>query len=425
MSVDLSGSNRELMYVNLTTVGKESLNGHQQQATAKMTFRDAPLLSQQDRYLVAATRWNVATSEVPTIEECKFELWQYEEVDGKEPDTYDVYAGAEAAYDGVNPVGTFQMLKRFTIPAAYSAYQWFAQVEAILHEAVPGMEHDGAPYQRYSDRIKFVLLPDFRVQVWISNKQKYAYAGGGEDANYTEHEHLWYIKMERGLFDMLQFQISNASGPNNEAPNATFTNHIGMRMFGRDDAGGHTTASVLWNVLSQGQGVAGSVTRHYTISTSATCAADALNCHRRLVLESDLITKQERVMTNFGARKRQLVEFDIVNNTTFNYNISEMAGQDPYNSVAHNIARSTTVSEPLPSARTYVSPEGVGGRWMQLSTNSPLYELEVTAYIISWSFEKREFVKKPIPLPAGGLFDVKLVFVNREELMEGRDHFHR
>ena len=79
MSVDLSGANRELFFVNLTAVGTESLNGHQEFCTAKQTYRDAPLLHQQDKYLVCATRWMIPTSEMPTIEPTWFEIWEYNE----------------------------------------------------------------------------------------------------------------------------------------------------------------------------------------------------------------------------------------------------------------------------------------------------------------------------------------------------------
>ena len=69
MSIDLLGANRELFYVNLTAVGAESHNGHHSFCTAKQQYRDAPLLHDQSKYLVAATRWQIPTSEVPIIEE--------------------------------------------------------------------------------------------------------------------------------------------------------------------------------------------------------------------------------------------------------------------------------------------------------------------------------------------------------------------
>ena len=48
-----------------------------------------------------------------------------------------------------------------------------------------------------------------------------------------------------------------------------------------------------------------------------------------------------------------------------------------------------------------------------------------TAHLVIWSFEERQFKQLPIPLPCGALYDVKLCFVNRDTLFEGKDHHHR
>jgi hypothetical protein len=450
MSVDLLGANRELMFVNLSAIGKESLNGHQAFCTAKQTYRDSPLLFRQDMHLVCATRWQVPTSEVPTIEPTSFELWEYNATNDPLPNgtgyvaplTYADFAAHEAAWDAldqagqVNPLaGQFRKYKTFYLPAASSAYQWFAQVESELHAPIPYMQDNtadgfviGTEYKRYSDRIKFVLLPDMRAQIWISDKDSYMPGGALPVAVQRTYTLKWYIKCSRGLFDMLQMQVSTHVGNHNNATvGNTFTNHTDYRLMGREGAGNEmSVVNLPWTILSGLAGTAPvSLTRFFTASTSATSAADMFNCHRKLVLTSDLITKAERTMTNFGSRKRQLVEFDLMHDTTFSYQIYEMRGTDPYAHSNHNIGRQTTVNEILPSARRYASKGGVDGRWMQLSSPSPLYQLEVTAHIIIWSFEKREFEQRKIPLPAGGVFDVKLVFVNKDELLEGKDHHHR
>ena len=130
-------------------------------------------------------------------------------------------------------------------------------------------------------------------------------------------------------------------------------------------------------------------------------------------------------MAAFGTRKRQLVEFDLNQPTSMTYQINRVAdGIDPYSGVAGHISTKTSVAEPLPSARTFTN-KGVDGRWMQLSSPSPLYQLEVTALLICWDFEQGKFVQKQIPVPAGGLFDVKLAFVNKDKLFDGKDHHHR
>ena len=257
--------------------------------------------------------------------------------------------------------------------------------------------------------------------VWISNEHDFTdYQGHNIPENYGARK--WYIKMSQGMFDMCQFQISRHNPPLGLLIN--YSNHTGRRFFG--DGQGDTKTietDTLMNIndtLTQGH-----LMRSFVVSTSATSAADMFNCHRRLVLTSDLITKQERMMVNFGSRKRQLVEYDLTQNTTFSYQIRTSHGSDPYEPGTHFLSRTTTVQENLPSARTYTSKGGVDGRWMQLSSPSPLYQLEVTAHLIIWSFENRRFEQRPISLPAGGVFDVKLAFVNRDTLLEGKDHHHR
>ena len=116
----------------------------------------------------------------------------------------------------------------------------------------------------------------------------------------------------------------------------------------------------------------------------------------------------------------------MLNNTQFNYSLRKpAAGADPYDYLTHNFAQQTSITENLPSARTYATNIGVDGRWMQLSTPSPLYQLEVTAHLVIWSYEERRYIPVPIPIPAGATFDVKLVFVSKDELFEGQDHHHR
>ena len=162
MSVDLLSSDREIVFVNLTAVGTESKNGHQSYCKAKQTYRDAPVLYNQSAFLCAATRWQVPTSEVPTIEPTWFEIWEYQDGDFEEKVeledgsegvatvySYTKVAQMEAAreqYDmdgmiigGFKP--NYQLARRFEVPACHSAYQWFGVVEGLLHEKV-STEHD-------------------------------------------------------------------------------------------------------------------------------------------------------------------------------------------------------------------------------------------------------------------------------------------
>lgn len=439
MSVDLSGAEREIMYVNFTTVGSESENGNQNYCTAMQTYRDAPLIYQQNQWLVAATRWQVPTSEVPTIDEKWFEVWGYVPVNhvfpdaGEEkrddyvaPTTFAQFAALENEWldpdyqaSGAHKQAYFRRVKRCDVPAAHSAFQWFGLLESILRETIAGTS-----YSSYGDRIKFVMLPDMRVQVWISDTFQFTPAAGQETA-VAHHDQRWYIKMSRGMFDMCQFQISSLPVTDDQgnvtgAPETNLGNHGGYRFFGSGQ-GDRQYAEYAGVVLG---GNEGKMKRHYVISTSATSAADMFNSHKKLVLVSDLITKQERSMAAFGTRKRQLVEYDLTQPTNMSYSINRVAnGLDPYG-VGGHISVSTGVSEPLPSARTYTN-RNTDGRWMQMSSPSPLYQLEVTALLICWDFENRQFVQKQIPVPAGGVFDLKLAFINRDKLFEGKDHHHR
>jgi len=421
------------MFVNMTAVGTESLNGHAQYCTAKQTYRDAPILSQQDRYLVCATRWQVPTSEVPTIEAKTFEIWEYDTNDNinqgdptahyVHPTTFTEFEALEqewhtnaAQHANWQKFQYFKRVNLFLVPAANSAYDWFYILKSALSEAVAVPDE---VVRKYSDRVKITMLPDMRVQIWISDTHTFRVGVQDTLATYTKR---WYVKLSRGMFDMCQFQISNFG----LAPDTVLSNHIGRRFFGQGQ--GDTKLATIPGVHTLTLGgvpTQGTMIRHYLVSTAATSAADTFNCHRKLVLTSDLTTKQERTMTNFGSRKRQLVEYDLTQNTQMNYSIHMRPGVDPYDNDTHFLSLSTSVTENLPSARTYTSQGGVDGRWMQLSSPAPLYQLEVTAHLIIWSFEERQFKQLPIPLPCGALYDVKLCFVNRDTLFEGNDHHHR
>ena len=153
MSVDLLSSDREIIFVNLTAVGTESLNGHQAYCTAKQTYRDAPVIYDQSAFLVAATRWQVPTSEVPSIEPTWFEVWEYKDSDfdekveegGGESGEAPVYtytkvkafeeAREQFEYDGevlANFRPNYKLKKRFNVPACHSAFQWFSIIEGLL-----------------------------------------------------------------------------------------------------------------------------------------------------------------------------------------------------------------------------------------------------------------------------------------------------
>ena len=74
MSVSLD--NKRIVYLNLSKTGRESLNSADSQefCEVKLSFRDSPLLDKQDDYVVAATRFGVPLSEVPTMAFDKVEI---------------------------------------------------------------------------------------------------------------------------------------------------------------------------------------------------------------------------------------------------------------------------------------------------------------------------------------------------------------
>ena len=249
MSVDISGEDKQLLYVNLRAVGKESLNEQQNYATATMTFRNAPLVQNQSQYLVCATRWRCQCSEIPSIEPTTLEVYGYTDavvatgdpLAEYTPPTTDAEFTAleqdwEANHTQLYPrFNHFAKIKRFEIPAAYTAYEWFNRVRNMLHELLPGVTAANTEatntFLRYSDRIKIVLLPDMRVQIWVSDSHK---AGAGLTINYTPKI---YLKASPGLFDILQFQMSQTTDFHN--------NFVGRRFFA---AGGDVRSTdIVWN----------------------------------------------------------------------------------------------------------------------------------------------------------------------------------
>ena len=147
-------------------------------------------------------------------------------------------------------------------------------------------------------------------------------------------------------------------------------------------------------------------------------SASELSNHRRIVFESDLAVKSER--NSSSSFKRFLCDYHITQDTSFSYSISHVGGL-PYGEVVGNQAYdsflgvSSTVNEPLPSSRVYSSIIPSGGRWQSLSLPAPLYSIEVRARLECYNYATGLHEWKDIPLPAGALYDVKIVFVSKHD----------
>ena len=72
------------------------------------------------------------------------------------------------------------------------------------------------------------------------------------------------------------------------------------------------------------------------------------------------------------------------------------------------------MTETLPSHRFFQNTNPSAGRWQDLITPAPLWEIEVRATVKVWDYEDQEYRFEDIPLPAGQQFTVKMIFVSKD-----------
>ena len=133
---------------------------------------------------------------------------------------------------------------------------------------------------------------------------------------------------------------------------------------------------------------------------SALSSADSYNRIKAIVFSSSLATTSEGATGN--TYRRLLTDFTIPTRSSFSYDPNTRAN----GSVTENAASEVTFTNTNPSA----------GRFLMLSDPSPLYEIKVDCNVKVFNFETGQFEFEPIPLPMGGTFSCKLVFISRSEL---------
>jgi len=407
MSVELGTEDKNVIYLNLNKSGQESSNNPNdtQYCTVSLHMNDVPLISRQDKYIVALTRFSVPLTEIPIIFQTSFEIYKWvdnaeqgvhkmprvngvpngwPDYDAFETQVDDVVAGLGATPPTIDNCGR----QTCVIPNSFTVYQFLDLIEESL----------GA----LADQIKIITTPDMRYVVMIERPDG--------------HERL-YLKMSQALFSMLQFQSGDS--PITVQGAVVGADHNALNLVGR-----RFHAATYGD--SETIGLAPGATT-FQKHTAHMCAAD-ISCHRRIVFISDLATKQERNVQN--VYKKFLADYNVTNPTNFSYQIRDRTGFDPYDSADgyadHFKSHQATVTETLPSHRVYASANNSSGRWQMLSLPGPLHQIEVRAQLQIWNFETRKFELKPIPLPAGSLFSCKLIFVSKSEFREQTtDDFHK
>ena len=136
-----------------------------------------------------------------------------------------------------------------------------------------------------------------------------------------------------------------------------------------------------------------------TTFNAAISVADSINRIKSLVFTSSLATVSEG--GSGGTFLRMLTDYTIPVKTSFTF--------DPYKLTG-------TVSENAASEYTFTCANPSAGRFLQLSDPSPLYEIKVEVLAKAYNYETDEFDVIPIPLPIGGTFSMKLVFISKNDI---------
>ena len=165
------------------------------------------------------------------------------------------------------------------------------------------------------------------------------------------------------------------------------------------------------NTLQQGGGYGldtvhhcnNDVLTHRTMITSFVApvsVADSINRVKSLVFSSSMATSSEA--GTGGTYMRMLTDYTIPVRTSFSFDPSTMA--------------TGTVSENAASEYSYNNANPSAGRFLQITDPSPLYELKIQVLAKVYDFENDVFKFESIPLPIGGTFTVKLVFISKNEI---------
>ena len=364
---------------------------------------------------------------------------------------------ANQTYDEVYVFNTFldfvetqpdNMVTQVQLPSAFSTFQFLNSIRDALETTtaeVNYLKNDQGVYvdalrtmprfdlvrtTMLSERIKMTLTPDCRFRVQVTND------------GFLKN---WYVKMSRGLFSMLQFQTS----PTDAIPSTNMTNgdHEKWRLIGRRFHGASNTLSL--NILSaeNNQTVnelfnSGLTYRKFSteinqradlpmgnISDASVLANERqtsfqidsiaplnqmypytwvehtahMSCAdmsriREIVFSSDLFVLSEGNAEN--TYKRFLCDFQVFNGTSFSYQVQDMPNVDPYiTSELAFLTKRANMTETLPSHRFFQNNNPSAGRWQDLITPAPLWEIEVRATVKVWDYEEQVYRFEDIPSP--------------------------
>ena len=137
-----------------------------------------------------------------------------------------------------------------------------------------------------------------------------------------------------------------------------------------------------------------------TMFTAPVSVADSINRIKSLVFTSSMATTSEAATG--GTYFRMLTDYTIPVKTSFSF--------DPYT------MKGGGVNENAASEYTFTNANPSAGRFLQITDPSPLYELKLEVLAKAYNYETDAFEMLPIPLPVGGTFSVKLVFISKNEI---------
>ena len=451
MSVEIGVPSKSIRYLNLH---KEGIPGENNFCHIDSRWT-TPIIDSLSDYMVAVTRFEVPANRLTMTQELKncIEVYRYpetdidddglnsefveifenlanaEDLDGSRQDSLDALDVLENEPTNKYCMTTGDGAHSIDVKACHTIYQFIKELNSQINEAllfntgtkqfVPNgkgpPDHDdqftqsatagnatfkNMFYGNTSDPIAFFKIAmdsdwRFRVEMNYNFAQKY------------------YIKFSRALFNMLGFKEGaslNKDDIRTDLAGRRFMASRKLGNLGMNQKPVYTSVNRQVVVYDRDPGTEvrvdlGALTFfiHRSINTSFTApvsVADSINRIKSLVFTSSMATTSEGATG--GTYFRMLTDYTIPVKTAFSF--------DP-----HTMATGT-VNENAASEYTFTNANPSAGRFLQITDPSPLYELKLEVLAKAFNYETDTFEMVPIPLPVGGTFSVKLVFISKNEI---------
>ena len=459
MSAELAIPSRTIRYLNVHREGTGDPNDYCS-VDSRWTM---PIIDKLDEYLVAVTRFEIPANRLPMTQGLKncIQIYKYpahlagknvEDFDGSRQDVLDLLADLESddnynmTKNSTDVDGKVSLGHEISMTPCHTIYEFIKKLNAQINEALlfntgdKQFDPSGTNSQLHAS-----LNPHYRNMfsasdgVLINDTDPIAFFRIKMDADFIFRVEMnslfaekYYIKMSRALFNMLGFVEGQSAAKRTIRQELAGCRFIASRFTTSVDGDDtvHTDYSKLQSQFptysnSQREVIASANTdtlfpnasvKHCNIRaqnntifyhktpiatfTAPISCADTINRVKSLIISSSMATVSEG--DTGEAYRRILTDYTIPVQTAFSFNPQTMVGSG----VNENAASEYTFTNANPSA----------GRFLTISDPSPLYELKIEALARCFDFETNQFVIESIPLPIGGTFSIKLVFISRTEL---------